>query len=108
MTAAVWSIAGAGALAKLFLPGLGKGFWIAIYLGLSWSVLIAAKPMIDGVPWAALALLLIGGGVYMLGVVFYANKRLKFTRAIWHGHVIAAASVHWTAILIGVVLTAVK
>jgi hemolysin III len=55
-----------------------------------------------------LALLLIGGGVYMLGVVFYANKRLKFTRAIWHGHVIAAASVHWTAILIGVVLTAVK
>jgi hemolysin III len=102
MTAAVWSIAGAGALAKLFLPGLGKGFWIAIYLGLSWSVLIAAKPMIDGVPWAALALLLIGGGVYMLGVVFYANKRLKFTRAIWHGHVIAAASVHWTAILIEV------
>jgi len=33
------------------------------------------------------------------------NKRLKFARAIWHGHVVAAAGAHWTAILLGVVLT---
>jgi len=33
------------------------------------------------------------------------NKRLKFARAIWHRHVVAAAGAHWTAILLGVVLT---
>jgi hemolysin III len=108
MTAAVWVIAGLGALAKLFLPGLGKGLWIGVYLALSWLVLIAIKPMIDGLPWIALALLLLGGGLYTLGVTFYVNKRLKFTRAIWHGHVVAAAGAHWAAILVGVVLTAVR
>ena len=40
------------------------------------------------------------------GVVFYVNKRLKFARAIWHGHVVAGAAAHWTAVLLGVVLAA--
>jgi hemolysin III len=105
MTVAVWTIAGLGAIAKLFLPGLGKRFWIGVYLALSWVVLIAAKPMIAAIPWIALMLLLIGGAVYSLGVTFYVSKRLKFNRAIWHGHVIAAAGTHWAAVLIGVVLT---
>ena len=39
------------------------------------------------------ALLLVAGGVlYSTGVIFYVNKRLKFARAIWHGHVVAAAA----------------
>ena len=52
-----------------------------------------------------LVLLLVGGVLYSTGVIFYVNKRLKFARAIWHGHVVAAAATHWTAVLVGVVLT---
>lgn len=104
MTIAVWTLAGIGALAKLLLPGLGKRFWIGIYLGLSWLVLVAVKPMIAAVPWIALMLLLVGGAVYTIGVAFYVNNRLKLRRAIWHGHVVAAAATHWAAVLIGVVL----
>ena len=49
-------------------------------------------------------LLLAGGVLYSTGVIFYVNKRLKFARAIWHGHVVAAAATHWAAVLLGVVL----
>ena len=105
MTGAVWAIALFGVAGKLFLPGLGKKFWVGIYLALGWLVLVALKPMLAGVSWVALLLLAIGGVVYSTGVIFYVNKKLKFFRAIWHGHVVAAAAVHWTAILIGVVLT---
>ena len=108
MTGAVWAIAGAGAVAKLVLPGLGRRFWIGVYLALSWVVLVAARPMLAALPWTALALLLLGGGLYTLGVTFYVNKRLKFTRAIWHSHVVAAAGAHWAAILVGVVLSAAR
>jgi hemolysin III len=52
----------------------------------------------------ALLLLLAGGVLYSTGVIFYVNKRLKFSRAIWHGHVVAAAATHWAAVLVGVVL----
>lgn len=106
MTIAVWSIAGLGALGKLFLPHIGRKLWVAVYVALGWLVVVALKPMIDALAWYALLLLVAGGLLYSTGVIFYVNKQLKFARAIWHGHVVAAAATHWTAVLVGVVLTA--
>ncbi|MBW8812289.1 MAG: hemolysin III family protein [Caulobacterales bacterium] len=104
MTAAVWSIAGLGALGKLVLTRIDRKVWVAVYLVLGWLVVVALKPMIDNLAWYALALLVTGGVLYSTGVIFYVNKRLKFARAIWHGHVVAAAAAHWAAVLLGVVL----
>lgn len=104
MTSAVWGLALLGVFGKLLLPGLGKGFWVALYLALGWAVLVALKPMIDGVSWVALLLLGIGGLLYSTGVIFYLMKRFKFRRAVWHGHVVAAAVVQYVAVLVGVVL----
>ncbi|MFC3077924.1 hemolysin III family protein [Phenylobacterium terrae] len=104
MTAAVWSIAGLGALGKLFLKELDRKFWVVLYLALGWIVVIALRPLASSITWGALVLLAVGGVLYSTGVAFYVNKRLKFARAIWHGHVVAAASAHWAAVLIGVVL----
>ncbi|MGR4862618.1 PAQR family membrane homeostasis protein TrhA [Caulobacter sp. LARHSG274] len=104
MTSAVWTVAGIGVLAKLLLPGLDKRFWVGLYLALGWLVLVAIKPMIAGLGWVALLLLAIGGVIYSTGTVFYLMKRLKFRRAIWHGHVIGGAGLHYAAILVGVVL----
>ena len=107
MTSAVWGLALLGIAGKLFLPGLGKGFWVALYLALGWAVIAALKPMIAGVSWVALMLLAIGGLLYSTGVIFYLMKRFKFRRAVWHGHVVAAAAVQYVAVLLGVVLAGV-
>jgi hemolysin III len=104
MTTAVWTVAGVGVAAKLFLPGLDKRFWVGLYLALGWLVLVAIKPMIEGLSWVALLLLAIGGLVYSTGTIFYLMRRLKFRRAIWHGHVIGGAGLHYAAVLVGVVL----
>jgi hemolysin III len=104
MTTAVWSIATLGVLGKLFLVGIDRKFWVVVYLVMGWLIVVCLKPMIDTLAWYALALLVTGGVLYSTGVIFYVNKRLKFSRAIWHGHVVAAAAVHWTAVLTGVVL----
>lgn len=106
MTAAVWTLAILGMAGKLFLPGLGKAIWVFLYLALGWLVVFAIKPMAQGVPPAAMWLLAAGGLAYTVGVIFYASKRLKFRRAIWHGHVLAGAGLHYAAVLVGVVLTA--
>jgi hemolysin III len=104
MTTAVWSLAVLGMAGKMFLPGLGKTIWVVLYLALGWMVVIAIKPMIEEVPAVAMWLLAAGGVVYSVGTIFYAAKGLKFRRAIWHGHVVAAAGLHYAAILVGVVL----
>ena len=104
MTTAVWALAALGMAGKMFLPGLGKAIWVVLYLALGWMVVIAIKPMIEEVPAVAMWLLAAGGVVYSVGTIFYAAKGLKFRRAIWHGHVVAAAGLHYAAILVGVVL----
>jgi hemolysin III len=104
MTALVWTLALGAAAGKLFAPGLGKGFWIVLYLALGWAAVVAIQPLLAGVSLLALGLLLAGGLVYSLGVIVYLNRKLPFRRAIWHGFVVAAAGTHFAAILIGVVL----
>jgi hemolysin III len=104
MTTAVWALAGLGVAGKLILPGLGRKLWVALYLALGWLVLVGLKPMIDNLSWIALVLLVIGGLVYSTGVVFYVRKKLKFRRAIWHGHVVGGSALHYVAVLVGVVL----
>ncbi|HEX2558902.1 PAQR family membrane homeostasis protein TrhA [Phenylobacterium sp.] len=104
MTAAVWSIAGLGAVGKLVLRDIDRKVWVVLYLALGWLVVIALRPLASSITWGALVLLAVGGVLYSTGVAFYVNKRLKFARAIWHGHVVAAASAHWAAVLLGVVL----
>lgn len=104
MTSAVWALAAVGVAGKLFLPGLGRRFWVGLYLALGWLALVAIKPMIHGLSWPALGLLAMGGLVYSTGVVFYVIKTLKFRRAIWHGHVVGGSILHYAAVLVGVVL----
>lgn len=108
MTAAVWTVALAGVLGKLLLPGLGRRVWVGLYLALGWLVLVAIKPMIAGLSWVSLLLLAVGGLVYSTGVIFYLMKRFKFRRAVWHGHVLGGAGAHYAAVLLGVVLAGAR
>ncbi len=106
MTSIVWTIAGLGIFGKVFLPGIGKFVWVLMYLGLGWLAIVAIKPMAAGLNLPSTVFLALGGLVYTIGVIFYMSKKLKFRRAIWHGHVIAAATMHYIAILTGIVLVA--
>jgi hemolysin III len=103
MTTIVWALAIVGAAGKLFMPGIGKRVWIAFYIAMGWLVIAALGPMIAGVPLAGIILLAVGGLIYTIGVPFYVWEKLPFRRAIWHGFVIAAAGVHYAAVLTGVV-----
>jgi hemolysin III len=103
MTTIVWSLALIGAAGKLFLPGVSKKLWLVFYIALGWMVFAALEPLLAGVPLAGLILLAIGGALYTIGVPFYVWEKLPFRRAIWHGFVIAAAGVHYAAVLTGVV-----
>ncbi|MFI4975537.1 MAG: hemolysin III family protein [Caulobacterales bacterium] len=104
MTLAVWLTALGGALGQIFLPGLGRKFWIGLYLALGWLAIIAVKPLIAAVSAVSLTLLLIGGLVYSTGVLVYIRRQLKYRHAVWHGFVLTAAATHYAAILTGVVL----
>lgn len=104
MTSAIWAIAALGIVGRVFTPYLREGVWIAIYVAMSWIVVIAAGPILRSLAPAASVLLVLGGALYCLGVVFHVKQHLRYSRAIWHGHVLAGAGAQWAAILVGTLL----
>ena len=106
MTSAVWTIAIAGMLAKLFWPDMRESLSLSLYLALGWVVVVAAGPIIEGLAWPALVLLIVGGALYTAGVLFHVKEHWPYARPIWHGHVLAGACLHWLAVMFGVVLSA--
>ncbi len=96
---AVWCIAIAGVYIKLRLPGRFDRLAILLYLALGWSGLVAYDVIVASLPSLALWLIIAGGALYTLGVIFHAWHRLRFQNAIWHGFVLLGAACHYTAVL---------
>jgi hemolysin III len=99
----VWSIAIAGMVMELVVKKRYRRISIGLYLGLGWLVVIAIQPMIASVPTGGLTLLLIGGLIYSLGVIFYVWKTLLYHHAIWHLFVLAGSACHFFAVFLYVV-----
>jgi hemolysin III len=102
LLAVVWTMAAIGIAIKLFLPRFLDGLSTALYLVQGWAVLVAWEPLSSALPGSVLTLLMVGGVLYTVGVVFHLWNRLPYQNAIWHGFVLSAASCHFAAV-IGVV-----
>ncbi len=99
MLVAVWLIAFAGVAMKFLLPGRYDRLAILLYLAMGWSGVLATGPLSATLPETTLTLILIGGLLYSVGVIFHVWQSLRFQNAIWHGFVVAAAGVHYSAVV---------
>jgi hemolysin III len=99
LTALVWVVAAAGVTMRLLTPRLFDRLSVVFYLLFGWIGVIAAKPFIASLQLSTFILLAVGGVLYSVGVIFHVWERLRFQNAIWHGFVVAAAAVHYFAVL---------
>jgi len=95
---AVWTMALAGVVFKLFYTGRFKRTSTLLYLAMGWLIVVAAAPMWRALSAATLAWLAAGGLAYTLGTVFYLNHRLRYAHAVWHLFVLAGSSCHFVAV----------
>ncbi|HPF71991.1 MAG: hemolysin III family protein [Rhodanobacteraceae bacterium] len=96
--AAIWTLALAGVVFKLFFTGRFKRLSTAIYLMMGWLVVIAVAPMLASIPGVTLLWLLIGGLFYTAGTFFYHRESLRYSHAVWHLFVIAGSVCHFVAV----------
>lgn len=98
MIVLVWAAALLGIAIKVFLPGRLDRVAVVFYLAIGWSGLVLAGPLVATLPTATLALIVAGGVVYSLGVVFFAWHGLRYHAALWHGFVVVGAGLHLAAL----------
>jgi hemolysin III len=99
LLAVVWTMAILGIAIKLFAPRFLDGLSTALYLVQGWAVIAAWEPLMSALPGRVLTLLMVGGVLYTIGVVFHLWERLPYQNAIWHGFVLSAASCHFAAVI---------
>jgi hemolysin III len=100
LTAGIWAVAAVGMAAKLWGPRRGiAALSTGLYLALGWIGLVALGPFMASLAAPTLVLLAAGGVLYTAGVAFHHWSRLPYQNAIWHGFVLAAAGVHYLAVL---------
>ena len=101
----VWGVALAGAAYKLFFLQDSGLISLACYVIVGSIGVICAPQTLQVLPLGAIALIMIGGVCYLIGVVIFGLEKPNFYRhfghhEIWHLLVMAGSIVHFTAILI--------
>ncbi|MVA93561.1 hemolysin III family protein [Agrobacterium vitis] len=95
----IWLTAITGIFLKCRYPGRYDRLAILLYLAMGWSGVLALEPISERLPPVTMVLIFIGGILYSAGVIFHVWQRLRFQNAIWHGFVVAAAAVHYSAVV---------
>ncbi|MFI8719194.1 hemolysin III family protein [Stenotrophomonas sp. NPDC077464] len=98
MFIAIWTLAVAGVIFKLFFTGRFKLLSTAIYIAMGWMVLVAIKPMWSHIDGWTLGWLFAGGLSYTLGTYFYHRESIRYSHAIWHLFVIGGSVCHFVAV----------
>jgi len=98
--AIVWSLAAGGIVLKSVAGMRYPALSTALYVGMGWLALIAARPLLLAVPIQGLIWLVAGGVAYTVGVIFFvADHRVRYSHFVWHLFVLAGTACHAAAVL---------
>jgi hemolysin III len=96
----LWAAAAVGVALKLFSPQRFRVVALALYLGMGWVGVTILPQMLATLPFVTVVLIVAGGLVYTLGVLFYLWTRLPYHYAIWHVFVLVASFLFYAAVMV--------
>ncbi|MCL2608547.1 MAG: hemolysin III family protein [Treponema sp.] len=103
LLAVQWSLVLLGIIFKIFFTGRLAVVSIVVYIVMGWLLLVGGRRFFTVFPTPVLVMVLVGGGLYTLGCIFYLNKKIKWNHAIWHLFVLGGAVCHYVAVLLSVI-----
>jgi hemolysin III len=104
----VWGIAVFGILQKMLFPKVRNWLSITLYMVMGWFAVIPVREMFDRLPLEAMALLIIGGASYTIGMILLVTKRPRLYPRVFSYHevfhvlVITGSVLHFLMIFIHV------
>ncbi len=88
-----------GCIFKFFYTGRYEGISILMYILMGWMIIIKWDYLVNTISNSAFNLLISGGSMYTIGVLFYLlDEKIKYFHFIWHLFVIAGSMLHYIMI----------
>ena len=98
----LWSLTVLGIVFKIFFTGKWNIISTIVYVAMGCILVVGGSTFFTLIPSDVMTMILIGGGLYLLGVIFYLWEKYPYNHAVWHFFVLAAAVCHYVAILLSV------
>ncbi len=76
-----------------------KKLSMILYVLMGWLVVIGIYKIIKLVPFEGMVLLVFGGLLYTIGIIFYKLKNIKFMHSVWHLFVLGGSVLHYFFVL---------
>ena len=95
----IWAMAVFGIVYKIFFIDRFAVLTTLAYVAMGWMSMFAWREMVANIPPVGLVLLMVGGGLYTVGVIFYAMTKIRYTHAVWHLFILGASACHFVAVL---------
>ncbi|HET6325223.1 MAG TPA: hemolysin III family protein [Planctomycetaceae bacterium] len=106
LTLVMWGLTCVGIFFKVCFRRLSN-VSIGAYVLLAWIPLIAMREIIHVMPGGALALIFVGGMLYLLGILFLIlDEKYSYFHAVWHVLVMSASVCHYCAVMLYVIPSA--
>jgi len=66
---------------------------------MGWAGIALGADFLGALNPETVSLMMVGGALYTIGVLFFLSERLQFHNTIWHGFVLVATVIFYLAIL---------
>ena len=71
---------------------------MVLYVAMGWCIVVASKTLVASLAPGGLILLLAGGVLYTVGIIFYSLKKIRYMHSIWHLFVLAGSILHYFSV----------
>src|SRR5690606_11014941 len=96
----LWGLTAFGSVFTIFFTGGWNLISTLIYIAMGLILFVGGRLFFVNIPWPVLIMIFIGGGLYLLGIIFYLWEKYPYNHAVWHFFVLSAAVCHYVAILL--------
>jgi hemolysin III len=96
----IWCFAILGILLDTFKRNGTRMLPLIIYLVMGWLIIVALKPLLRELSYGGFMMLLTGGILYTVGIVFYVfDHRVSYFHGIWHLFVLGGSVMHYFTVM---------
>jgi len=99
LLAIIWLLAIVGTIFKTYYCGRFEIVSTIVYVAMGWMLLAGGDAFFSQMPSTVIWLIIAGGILFTVGVVFYIWRWFVYHHAVWHVLVLAGAICHYVAVL---------
>lgn len=94
----MYTLVAIGSILKIWFTGKFEYASLILYVFLGWMILFMARSFFTNASTVVLAMVVLGGLMYMSGIFFYMRDHKKYYHAVWHVFVLLGSIFHFAGV----------